>query len=62
MNDGKAEANPPVSEFESPKLKIAGKSQLFRAKTGLVEDKSTQEQERKITNLAIILKHSILNY
>jgi hypothetical protein len=32
----KAAANPPVSEFEAPKLKMAGKSQPFVANIGTV--------------------------
>ena len=50
----KAAANPPVSEFESPKLKIAGKVQFFRANTGFsVEayNKIMQKQEIELLKL-----------
>lgn len=40
----KAAVNPPVSEFPSPKVKIAGKSQVCNAKTG--ERKRMQNKER----------------
>ena len=49
--------NPPVSEFESPKLKIAGKLHLFKPNTGFTveaNNKSIQKKGREIVNLRMV--------
>lgn len=44
----KEAANPPVSEFESPKLKIAGKSiTIFQSKYGVHKGNSSHENHTK---------------
>ena len=49
--------NPPVSEFESPKLKIAGKLHLYKPNTGFTvkaNNKSIQKKGREIVNLRMV--------
>lgn len=51
-------AKPPVSELESPKLKMAGNSQTLVAKTGLKKVvatvKSTKQDGKKKINLVVL--------
>ena len=46
-----------MSEFESPKLKIAGKLHLFKPNTGFTveaNNKSIQKKGREIVNLRMV--------
>ena len=46
-----------MSEFEAPKLKIAGKLQFFKPNIGFsveANNKSIQKKEREIVNLRMV--------
>ena len=58
---------PPVSEFESPKLKIAGNSQLFKANIGGFKivnkaKKTRQKEERFVMDKLVVEKSSRRNF
>lgn len=61
---GKEAAKPPVSAFEAPKLKMAGKSQRFEATAGLSEvvamDKSASAETRGLKNSLLRVENSIV--